>query len=125
MVFSKLKVEPIKVNNKTLIEDGYKQYVLKKPLVLTLNDKSTITIPAGFKTDLASIPYPLSNWIKRDNKRYIRSVIVHDYLYGEKRAYSRKYADDMLFECMKAEKVPFRYLYPMYWAVRLFGWVRH
>lgn len=119
MYISPLKIEFFKV------EDGYKQYLLKKPLKLCFErNKSIISyeVPIGFLTDLASIPRPFNKWIKRDNLRYAKSVIIHDYLYTTRTP--RNECDKILYMCMKYE-VGLKYAIPFWVFVRLGGWIRY
>jgi endo-beta-N-acetylglucosaminidase D len=45
-------------------------------------------IPAGFETDLASIPFPLNLLYSKDEKRkYNQAAILHDYLIKQKGDY--------------------------------------
>jgi hypothetical protein len=83
-----------------------------------------IIIPAGYKTDLASVPrIPGIYW--RVGNTAVLPAIVHDWLYecGEP-GLTRKAADEVFLEAMNDEKDPpwwtTRKL--MYRAVRLGGW---
>ena len=67
MFKTKLKVSYIKGTKP-------KQYTLNKILQY---DK--IIVPIGFKTDLASIPYPL-NKILKPFRKYTRASVLHDFL---------------------------------------------
>lgn len=80
------------------------------------------TVPAGFKTDLDSVPrLPLiHSWLKGRTKA---AALLHDYLYSIR--YERKLADDLFLEVMRLEGVKDRYALPIYWAVRLFGGSRY
>jgi len=81
--------------------------------------EDVIHVPAGFVTDLASIPRPF--WpIFPPHGRYAKAAIVHDYLYAYG-MFSRKYADDVLFEGMSVLGVPAWRKYIIYSAVRMFG----
>lgn len=44
------------------------------------NPFTEITVPAGFITDLASVPFPLSKIFKPDG-RWAKAAVIHDYLY--------------------------------------------
>ena len=39
-----------------------------------------ITVPAGFITDFASVPYPFYIWIRPDGP-LAKAAVIHDYLY--------------------------------------------
>lgn len=75
-------------------------------------------VPAGFVTDLDSVPrIPVVHTIFKG--RAIVSAVIHDYLYRSGR--TRSYADKAFLRAMEREGVRRRYRYPIYWAVRLFG----
>ena len=48
-----------------------------------INDAVSINIPAGYLTDLATIPRSL-RWLYDPNGPYAKAAIVHDYLYTQK-----------------------------------------
>jgi hypothetical protein len=97
-------------------KDGFNIYELKQPL-----EFNGIKVPIGFKTNLTSVPYPLSKIIKRNNLKYVRSSIIHDYLYECK--IKRSVADEIFYDCMIEEETPLRYRVPFYILVRSFGWL--
>lgn len=81
----------------------------------------SFTVPAGFLTDLASIPRAF-RWLLQQNGRSRFPAVLHDYLYRT-HAVSRAEADSIFYRALKAESVnPVgRFLY---WAgVRLGGWL--
>lgn len=78
-----------------------------------------IKVPAGFHTDLASVPRLIWGWIPPLG-RYLRAAIVHDYLYRTARL-PRPVADKAFHALMRRAGVgPIRARL-MYWAVRLAG----
>jgi hypothetical protein len=98
--------------------NGYSIFRLERPIICKI-DGIDYSVPQGFKTDFASIPYPVSKFIKRDSDKYRSSCVVHDMLYRKK--VNRFEADELFFKCMVAEGTPMRYAIPFYLAVRLFG----
>lgn len=78
-----------------------------------------ITVPAGFVTDLASVPRILWTFLPPHGK-YSKAAIIHDYLY-EYGIRTKKYADDVFLEAMEVLGVPAYKRQLMYWAVRMFG----
>jgi hypothetical protein len=79
----------------------------------------TITVPAGFRTDLASVPrLPVVYWLcgGRANK----PAVVHDYLYTTG-VVPRRTADAVFLEAMGVVGVPFVYRWLMWAGVRLGG----
>lgn len=99
-------------------------------------DKYAITIPQYFFTDLASVPrLPIAYTLWGD--RAHREAVLHDYLYrkdclinnletGEVcQGCTRKFADDMFLEAMKAQGQPFYIRYPMWAGVRSGGFMAY
>jgi len=80
---------------------------------------STITVPAGFQTDLASVPRFL--WaIFPPFGKYTEAAIVHDYLYTWQPC-TRAQADDVLMEGMQTLGVSCISRQLIYGSVRAFG----
>jgi hypothetical protein len=78
-----------------------------------------ITVPAGFRTDLASVPrLPVIYWLcgGRANK----PAVVHDFLYTEGLV-ARRIADAVFLEAMAVVSVPIIYRVLMWLGVRLGG----
>lgn len=78
-------------------------------------------IPAGFVTDLASVPQALQ-WLVDDHGTYTRAAILHDYLWGEHRAgrlVSRRDADGLFRRVMREEGTPLLQRWLMWAAVRI------
>jgi len=98
-------------------------WTLTKPLIYAseyLNE--IITIPAGFDTDLASVPrVPVvyACWGGRAH----HGAVVHDYLYrvDSKPVVSRSDADKIFLEAMAVRGKPFFIRWFMYCGVRLGG----
>lgn len=80
----------------------------------------TLTVPAGFVTDFASVPRLFWN-ILPPFGRYGKAAIVHDYLYRTPGYVSRPVADALFLEAMKVLGVGRLIRYTMYLAVRAFG----
>lgn len=90
-----------------------------------------IKVPAGFSTDLASVPWPASMLIPKSGK-FNQSACLHDFLYsilGElnppynKRKRTRLECDAIFLEAMQVLGVPLWKRRIMYRAVRMFGWI--
>lgn len=80
----------------------------------------SITIPAGFVTDLASIPVPL-NAIYDKSGRYSSAGILHDYLYWTQFC-DRKKSDRMIKEGLKATGAGYFSRNTIKYGVYWFGW---
>lgn len=78
-----------------------------------------IKVPAGFVTDLTSIPRFF--WtILPPHGQYAKAAIIHDYLYTNAIG-SKKYADDVFFEAMTILGVARWRKHVIYYAVKIFG----
>ncbi len=81
-----------------------------------------ITVPAGFITDFASVPWPFWSFIRPWGK-WGKAAVLHDYLYQERTGAYRSTADKVFLNAMKLLGVtPWRRTL-MYWGVRAFGWL--
>jgi Protein of unknown function (DUF1353) len=94
---------------------------------------TTITVPAGFEFDLASIPRPLW-WLISPFELSIAAPLVHDFLSQHEgdppagsitppRIYSRPEADRLFRHIMEVEGVPWWRRVLAYFGVRAFGWL--
>lgn len=82
--------------------------------------RGVVTVPAGFITDLASIPDVLKG-IMDVNGRSRRAAVIHDWLYASQPC-TRAVADDTLRSALIADgETPFR-AGAYYWGVRIGGW---
>lgn len=89
--------------------------------------EDVIRVPAGFVTDLASIPRLL--WpLLPPQGRYAKAAILHDWLYTQGRAgdeAARARADAIFLEAMRVLECPRWQRGVIYAAVRLFGSARY
>lgn len=79
----------------------------------------SITIPAGFVTDLATIPRILWS-ILPPHDYYAKAAILHDYLY-ENAIGTKKEADLVFYEALGVLGMPKWQRKLFYWGVRCFG----
>jgi hypothetical protein len=84
-----------------------------------------ITVPAGFETDLASIPR-LARWLISPGGLHAKAAVLHDALYHDaaQRQWfqlTRENADETFLEAMEVLGVPAWRKQVMYYSVRLFG----
>lgn len=81
-----------------------------------------VEVPVGFYTDFASVPrwMPIMYNLLGDCAH--EPAVIHDWLYYLG-ATTRKMADDILLEAMKAWDMPSWRYYPIYWGVRAGGFV--
>lgn len=87
-----------------------------------VDGKLAFTVPAGFASDLASIPRPFRGFIETSDLG-LAPAFVHDCLYsrGGLGLYDRRGADRLFLDLMATQGVPAWRRYSAYWAVRLFG----
>ena len=94
---------------------------LRVRLLDQLRYKSVI-VPAGFESDLATIPRPL--WVFFPPfGRYARAAVFHDYIYTEMQHLMTRKAADKIFKSIMTDDgagVITRNI--LYCAVRCFGW---
>ncbi|HFG9433729.1 TPA: DUF1353 domain-containing protein [Salmonella enterica subsp. enterica serovar Cotham] len=92
-----------------------------EPFEFYLSDDNSdvIEVPAGFVTDLASIPRIFWTLLPPDGK-YAKSAIIHDYLYDNALRTKRE-ADRIFLDGMTVLGVPKWKRIVMYLAVRWFG----
>lgn len=82
----------------------------------------TIEVPAGFLTDLASIPWPASLLIPRNDPVHAAAAVAHDWLYSQQ-PISRKDADNLFHSILvdDGERVTRSFL--MWIGLRIGGWI--
>ena len=101
-----------------LVDD---EFVLEAPLVWDVGKVALLVVPAGFVTDLASIPRVFQNVLSVTGKSR-RAAVAHDWLYCTKEP-SRAWADEFLRLALIAEGMGAAEA-RIYWAgVRLGGWL--
>jgi hypothetical protein len=98
-------------------------WMVDAPLIYVSGHLNAILIvPAGFRTDLASVPrIPVVFWLFGDRAHH--ESVVHDYLYRRDSAprVSRADADRVFLEAMRAKKKSAPLRWAMYAGVRMGG----
>lgn len=115
--------EPGLIPGKTK-EDWNKSILTGKLTYASKKFDRNIKVPAGFKTDYASIPRAFQLFIPKV-ARHRYAAVVHDWLYNRESPYvnmTRKEADDIFLEAMADLQVSPWMRWTMYSAVRAFGW---
>ncbi len=104
-----------------VIEERGDVWLLVLPLRY-VDEKLEIVVPAGFETDLASIPRPLWSFLPAWG-RWSRAAVLHDWLYFGDRSRGRRFADDLFYQALVRSGVN-RLKSGLFWvSVRLAGWV--
>lgn len=89
-----------------------------------LGSGETITVPAGFVSDLASIPRPLWTIFPPDGS-YTQAAVLHDWLCKNKgkveKQYDYKQVSKIFLESLNVLEVSFLTRQAMYYGVLLFG----
>jgi hypothetical protein len=82
-------------------------------------------VPRGFQSDLASIP-SWAHWaIGPSEEGLARPSILHDYYYRIPNQYTRKYADNLMYDAMMELGYSTIKANIVYYSVRLFGWLHY
>ncbi len=99
-------------------------WIVQAPLQWWEDDGQSITVPIGFRTDLASIPRLFRNLPFLDpNGVSRRPAVLHDYLYSKQ--ITRMSADYKLFKALRAEGASYMTAWTFWAAVRAFGWASY
>lgn len=77
-------------------------------------------VPAGFVTDLASVPHWLWSFLQPTG-RYTKAAILHDWLIRSDSGVSRADADRIFYDAMMVLGVKPRLAWLMYRAVRIYS----
>ena len=83
----------------------------------------TLVIPKGFKSDGASVPrFFWRSVFPPGDTRALRAAFAHDYIYrNHPWKWSKADADNMFYDLLRAEGIPYFKAQKAYWGVRLFG----
>lgn len=113
---------PLKIELTGSFRRGRPEYHLLEPLTYYDDEAGSVTVPAGYVTDLASVPR-FALWFLPSNGRYARAAVIHDWLYEKGGDHSdRLLADTLFLRAMKTLKVKSWRCFLLYWSVRLLGW---
>lgn len=98
-----------------------KLFVLQAPLAFE-SDMIRVEVPAGFETDLASIPW-WGRWVFTRAHSNAYAAVIHDYCY-ERGHVSRRQADNLFFEALADPVCNTNWAsrWVMWAAVRAGGW---
>ena len=102
-------------------QDGVNR-VLQREFRFVTSWGYTVTVPAGFVTDYASIPRFLWRIAPPATGRHVWPAVLHDRLYRcPEEPVTRKFADEVFLDAMIQSRVPLWKRQAIYRAVRMFG----
>lgn len=84
-----------------------------------LGSGHVLTVPQGFVTDFASVPWPFSIGFNKEG-RTAKAAVLHDWLYKEQ-PFSRVVCDAIFMEAMAVAQTPRWKRQLFFWCVRLCG----
>lgn len=94
-------------------------YLVHEPIVYQMSNGDTLTVPADFPSDGATVPWML-RWLFPQMGKYTRASVAHDYLYDNKIGL-REQADREFLRWMIEDNVPVWKANLFYIAVRIGG----
>jgi len=101
---------------------GYSdRWVVVRGFTYASPDGCVVRVGSGWETDGASVPRALWAIFPPMSGPYMEAAVLHDALYRAQPV-SRKRADELFLEAMKALGVPAWKRWSIYGAVRAFGW---
>ena len=110
---------PIPPVDFTPFSDG-QHWIVKQPLTYIVGEsKDSVTVPVGFVTDLASIPWYFHSIIQK-NGNYLLPAVVHDYLYW-KQTCTRQQSDGIMRLAMIENNVSVAHQIAIYEVLRIVG----
>ena len=86
-----------------------------------VSQNNEVTVPVGYITDGASIPFFARHWFSPVG-RYFGAAIVHDYILHRDENWN--YANDQFDKEMRALHIPSWRRYVIMWSVRGYGAVK-
>lgn len=105
-------------------EDNYGNvYTLREPLFVDLGSGEPVRVPAGFKSDGASVPRLFWRCVfPPGDSRALRAAFVHDYLYRVPvPGWNRISADRIFLALLIADGMPIGSAVTAYIGIRIFG----
>lgn len=120
-VTSGIRYYNVAVINRTAILPDKGYFYKTRDALLVAVDGELINIPAGFRTDLASIPKPFWVFVSPARSDLIESSIVHDYLYTFPGIRTRIEIDSIYYQLLLNSNVDDLTAVTFYFLIRLFG----
>ncbi len=105
----------------TVTEDG--DYWLLLHALHYQGKVDSFVVPAGFRTDFASVPHALT-WLVPRTGKHNRAAVLHDYLTRNPQLVTRKDADGIFRRVLRELGVPPFRRWLMYYGVRAAWYLR-
>ncbi len=99
------------------VEEDGDYWLLLRPLVYD-GARDRFVVPAGFRTDFASVPHALT-WLVPRTGKHNRAAVLHDYLTRNSQLVTRKDADGIFLRVLRELGVGLVRRRLLYWGVRL------
>lgn len=113
-------ITPLRTEHLQEPVDGKWQITINTLTYLSIHGK-VYRVPIGTYTDIATVPpFPMLRILVPKSGRHSRACVLHDYL-CESKTVSRKEADQVFLEAMKADKVSWFRRKIMYAGVRSYS----
>lgn len=93
-------------------------FALMEDVTYNLSNGDTIIVPAGYRTDFATVPI-WAQWLIKQVDKHNIAAILHDWLYDTRYNDDRKFADDEFLRVMKEYNVAKWKRNIMYFGVRV------
>ncbi|MOA12474.1 hypothetical protein D3C78_1324690 [compost metagenome] len=95
---------------------------MARPLQYLTRDCRLVVVPAGYRTDLASVPRIAWSLVPRDEEAARRASVLHDYLYTDLTArFTRQEADRIFHDALLEDGMPRALAWLLWCAVRVGG----
>lgn len=102
-----------------IIDNGRKVKLLEDIPFITVGLIADV-VPAGFISDLASVPRFFRRMFPKMDAHY-KAAIIHDYLCEYPHITTKEDADETFLRFMERDNVPWWKRKAMYWGVRLYS----
>lgn len=101
---------------------GKDRWTLALPLIYRAQDGRLVNVPAGYRSDLASVPRIAWRIVPRDHKAARRPAVVHDYIYTDlTHRFTKAEADKIFHQALLEEGMNRALAWLMWCAVRIGG----
>lgn len=101
---------------------GHERWEVIQPLLYGTRDGRSIRVPAGYLSDLASVPRIARRWVDTQAPTVRRPAVLHDYLYTDQtHRFSKREADQIFHDALLEEGTDRALAWLLWQAVRFGG----